>query len=111
MKDTDSKMFADGDKVELTVEAVRRAAGKCETAKEVLKELFPEVFRASPPGWEDVTNDAKVVFHRSSGDFNLCFYGLDWPFIARLAGDPNSCSFSLGMYKISDGRIWRKKSE
>jgi len=102
----------DTDKVELTVEAVKRAAEKCGTAKEILKELFPEVFKVSPPEWEDVTNRASVQYHDGSGKFNLCFNdGTEWPFIVKIEGDPNSCSFSSGKYKITDKAIWRRKSQ
>ena len=102
----------DTDKVELTVGNIKAAAEKCGTAKEVLKELFPDVFKPSPPEWEDVTDEARVMFHAGSGKFNLMFRnGLDWPFIVVITGDPDSGSYGQGHYKIDDNKIWRKKSK
>ena len=98
----------DTDKVELTVEAIKRAAGKCGTAKEVLKELFPEVFRESPPEWEDVTGECRLTYLPSQevaitdrNNWNL--------YAIKEDGIRECCGLPFGV-KIKDGRIWRRKS-
>jgi len=103
----------DNDKVELTVEAVKRAAEKCGTAKEILKELFPEVFKVSPPEWEDVTG--RVVLES---------YDITEVATRVEASGKYECPFKLVFndrsdrvgeyrenYKLGSGRIWRRKSQ
>jgi hypothetical protein len=95
----------DTDKVELTVEAVRRAAGKCGTAKEVLKELFPEAFEE---GWEDVT-DRVGLWGR--GDMVYPALSIDGvnKTDAYITGINNYVGAEL-VFKLEAGRIWRRKS-
>jgi hypothetical protein len=96
----------DTDKVELTVEAVKRAAEKCGTAKEILKELFPEVFRESPPKeeWEDITGGCRFVPDNAGGPFIMCG-DLKVSWVPAYEYRVYSSS-----YKVDDGKIWRKKS-
>jgi hypothetical protein len=100
----------DTDKVELTVEAVKRAAGKCGTAKEVLKELFPEVFRESE--WEDVTDGALVkTVYPKSGEVSIQVMGSSYKAHIDLFPDKTwSVYEGEGLIKIECGRIWRRKS-
>ena len=87
-------------KVELTVEAVKRAAGKCGTAKEVLKELFPGVFGESE--WVDVTKE--VIIYSWQGGVGV-WHGNYCPFIVTV----NEHSEVFGTYKIEKEKLWRKK--
>ena len=96
----------DTDKDELTAEAAKRAAEKCGTAKEILKELFPEVFKVSE--WEDVTSLA--VLDDSTGYLAIGFKDSDdVPY--TLTPNNDSVSMALGKYKIEGTHIWRRKSQ
>ena len=99
----------DTDKVELTVGDIKRGAEKCGTAKEILKELFPEVFRESPPEWEDVTGRASL----------WCDGQNTYPII-RIDGIKQKDGYLTGVdnysagrwrFKIDSGRLWRRKSQ
>jgi hypothetical protein len=89
----------DTDKVELTVGNIKAAAGKCGTAKEVLKELFPEVFREE---WEDITKE--VIVYSWQGGVGL-WHGQYCPFSVAI----NEHSEVFGKYKIEKEKLWRKK--
>ena len=98
----------DNDKVELTVKAVKRAAEKCGTAKEILKELFPEVFRGSPPEWEEMDLSEFHLDNDLGGGASLCETRVgDNPFSIILSQLDSGQS---GKFKVEDGRLWRKKS-
>ena len=86
-------------KFKITKEAVLRAAGKCGTAKEVLKEMFPEAFKEE---WEDVTDKMYI----DQGLYVSFVGGSETPFTLVKRGE----SFYRDNYKIENERIWRKKS-
>ena len=102
----------DTDKVELTVGNIKAAAEKCGTAKEVLKELFPEVFKESP-GWEDVTDGVKFVYYANAKCVTQLETrgGYDCPFKLVFNDDSGRVDEYRENYRLGDGRIWRKKSE
>lgn len=100
----------DTDKVELTVGSVKKAAESCGTAKEVLKTLFPEVFKETPE-WEVVPlDDIKpeyvsreweesnfIRINHTQGDGVIILY-------------PNSTWVNNGCkIKIENGKLWRRK--
>jgi hypothetical protein len=90
------------EELKITKERVLSAAGKCGTAKEVLKELFPEAFGDE---WEDVTNRMFIdqgawLSLRGSGCIG------ESPFSIIVNYDSNYAN----RYKIERGKIWRKKS-
>ena len=97
----------DTDRVELTVGDIKRGAEKCGTAKEILKELFPEVFRESPPVWEDVTLKMKLY-----PDNGLFFIQDEWGNLPFKTAEvlPWDKSTVKDQYELRDGIIWRKKS-
>jgi len=103
----------DDEKVELRVGDIKRAAEKCGTAKEVLKEMFPKVFIESPPEWEDVTSEAKFYNYGAAEVVTLFAQGgrLTCPF--RLVFNDHSTRLDeyKTNYKLEDGHIWRKKSQ
>lgn len=121
----------DTDKVELTVGNIKAAAGKCGTVKEVLKELFPEVFRESPPEWKDVTRACEIKEYSVYGGSGEGSIGVgvpmhdgDAPFFCPLVVVYNKNWGGKGftkegypidsdgvVIKISGGKIWRRKSE
>ena len=100
-------------KLEITEERVKEAAESCGTAKEVLKKLFPEVFKKEK---DDVSEDLFVmtdamlpdgcnvvlaVENKSRGNVNdlIMLYGNGtW-----------RCDYE-GNLELKDGRIWRRKS-
>jgi len=97
----------DDEKVELKVGDIKRAAGKCETAKEILKELFPDVFKVSPPEWEkmslsefclDMGTETGATLYWKAGGLN--------PFAIILS---NLASGTSGEFKVEDGQLWRRK--
>jgi len=97
----------DTDKVELTVGDIKRGAEKCGTAKEILKELFPEVFRESPPEWEDVTTNCRFKPDITGSPWIV--HGalkIAWARIEDYHIRDNNFQF----YKFERGRIWRRKS-
>ena len=119
----------DTDKVELTVEAVKRAAEKCGTAKEILKELFPEVFWESPPEWENITTKCVIVPYTASClEDDIMGIGVpmndgDTPFYCPLVVVYNKKWGGKGftkegypinsdgvIIKMEKGKIWRGKS-
>jgi hypothetical protein len=51
----------DDEKVELRVGDIKRAAEKCGTAKEVLKEMFPQVFGDEWGDWEKITGECRFA--------------------------------------------------
>jgi len=101
----------DTDKVELTAGAIKSAAESCGTAKEVLKKLFPEVFKESPE-WEEMP----------TSDFKFEYLNQDWGpnefvRINHTNGSgviilyPNGTWINNGRtIKVEHGRIWRRKS-
>ena len=118
----------DTDKVELTVGDIKRGAEKCGTAKEILKELFPEVFKVSPPTWEDITkccgfkdydgdNSEVGIYVPMNG--SDCYY---CPFIVvpnpewrksssgRISKEGNLVDLDGAEIKLENGLIWRRKS-
>lgn len=96
----------DNEKVELTAGDLRRAAEKCGTAKEVLKTLFPEVFKDE---WEDISDKCELNFKfHKPGEFSI--WGLGNNLFAISDGAIRDCNGIGFEVKIDDGRIWRRKS-
>lgn len=96
------------EELKITKERVLSAAGKCGTAKEVLKELFPEVF-AVKEEWEDVTNQYRAdygIMDKTEGLYLTD--GSHWPILVLDVAYSKNSALS-GMVKVEKGRIWRKK--
>jgi len=111
------KQMKDTDKVELTVGNIKAAAEKCGTAKEVLKTLCPEVFKESPPEWEDVTRLAYVspwgeqTLLLCVNDDNSIGKDSNWGHRETIDLIPGeTLGKKSGRLEIRGGRIWRKKS-
>ena len=99
--------------LKVTEERVKAAAEKCGTAKEILKELFPEVFRESPPEWEDVTKLCLVVTcfpKRGEISLSVPMQSGGTRHIDIFPDKTWSYFSGSGDIKIEDGYIWRKKS-
>lgn len=75
--------------LKITVEAVKRAAEKCGTAKEVLKELFPEVFGER---WVAFTPNFQCTPYNTGKDRGL--------FVALRDGDEQFGRIQEGKIKI-----------
>ena len=103
------------EELKITKERVLSAAGKCGTAKEVLKELFPEVFGEE---WEDVTGQAYFEYWGTTRELLLCVE--DRPEDRGTPRGHRSCLSIKEAYptpggesnklKIEKGKIWRRKS-
>ena len=93
------------EELKITKERVLSAAGKCGTAKEVLKELFPEAFGAE---WENVSGKC-IVSPSNGGVYSLTIKcGNDNVLCIRTGG---TWDIIDQKYKFEDCDIWRKKSE
>lgn len=55
--------------LKITSEAVQRAAEKCSTAKEVLKELFPDAFTESNNFFNFLDADSLGLFYKTKDDY------------------------------------------
>ena len=94
----------DNDKVELTVGNIKAAAEKCGTAKEVLKELFPEVFEGR---WEKMDLSDFILDKGMSTGASLCLPEEEInPFNITLSDLASGMS---GKFKVEDGKLWRRK--
>jgi len=63
----------DTDKIEITVGDLKRGAEKCETARAVLKEMFPGAFKEEE--WEDITSKTTIQWIPVYG---YTFHGPAW---------------------------------
>ena len=95
------------EELKITKERVLAAAWDCPTAKEVLKKLFPEVFKESPPEWEDVTALCSFAADTQDGPFIVC-RGRKIGFLEQ----GHTLNYSEGAehkHDVRDGRIWRRR--
>lgn len=96
------------EELKITKERVLSAAGKCGTAKEVLKELFPEAFVVKEK-WEDVTEKVTLgswMTNEYGQSVGVWFEG-DCPFLVC----DNDQSKAGDKFMLKGGRIWVKRSE
>ena len=103
----------DDEKVELRVGDIRRAAEKCGTAKEVLKEMFPEVFKESPPNveWEDITMNIEFISYNETEVVTMFRrFMSECPFKLVFNDDSPLLGMYREKYKLENGKIWRRKS-
>ena len=111
----------DTDRVELTVGDIKRGAEKCGTAKEILKELFPEVFKVSPPEWEDITGECKISSYRENYLLTPFVPGSTpcyAPFCVKITKNSSWNPLENGSLvvdgyevKLEENKVWRRKSE
>ena len=98
------------EKLTITAGDVLRAAEKCGTAKEVLKEMFPKVFGDE---WEDVTKAAEFDWGWSENrEIIICInrkdrQGRD---CIGLNKDGTWDIFPAGSLRVKSGKIWRKRA-
>jgi len=93
----------DTDKIAITVGDLKRGAEKCETARTVLKEMFPKVFEDK---WKDITEQVHLRWHsHGGGGFDIHLYDgqseIGWVYpegMVEISGDYNNL-----LYKIEIG--------
>jgi len=61
----------DTDKIEITVGDLKRGAEKCETARAVLKEMFPKAFEEE---WRDITPYVDLAWDVHCGGYDIHLY-------------------------------------
>jgi len=98
----------DKDTLTLTVADVKRAAEKCGTAKEVLKEMFPKAFDVPADEWEDVTTLVAVLPAESGGPW----FKVNGQVVFQMDAALEDGIIFIPLpekYKIEKGKVWRKR--